>query len=74
MLLLNLRAVGKWVQTNKLTRSPLPALRAALSTLLTFGTDADIDAVCQTDLAITPPQRPTTVGVSRYVRPLAVVG
>lgn len=67
MCLLNLRSVGKWVQANKLTRSPLAALRAVLSTLLTFDIDADIDAACRKDLGITPSTVVTTVGTSRYV-------
>jgi len=65
MTSLDLRAIGKWAHSVRLSSSPLPALRAALSMLLTYGLDQTIDDICQKKLEIEKPDRLISVGEHR---------
>ncbi|ORY34903.1 hypothetical protein BCR39DRAFT_515490 [Naematelia encephala] len=57
MLDLDLRKVGRWVHSSRSnsTHSPLSALRALLSIVLTFGVDEGIDSTCTFKLDIHKP-------------------
>ena len=65
ILSLDLRAIGKWAHSIRLSSSPLPALRAVLSMLLTYGLNKDIDDICQDKLGISKPHSTISVGEKR---------
>ena len=59
---LDLRSIGKWIHSGRLSASPLPALRAILSLVLAYDVDPTIDEICTDKLGIAKPRRRIFVG------------